>query len=212
MLILAFPASLAMAGELTVTGIIEMADPPRMRRQARQYTPGPQEAGPSPRPLPVVYLRNETTPRLLKDDPGTADMIQKDLQFMPALLPIQVGTTVRFPNMDNTFHNVFSYSPAKTFDLGRYRRDEEPPTRVFNQPGVIQLFCEVHDHMRATILVLDTPFFASVNEEGGFSIANVPPGTYQLVIWHSPRNQISREIVIPEGKDSIHLDLTQKRP
>ncbi|MDQ6860572.1 MAG: hypothetical protein M3032_05375 [Verrucomicrobiota bacterium] len=106
-------------------------------------------------PLAIVYL--EGAPAKGGALP-TKQVAQKDMDFQPALLPIQVGTTVEFPNNDDTYHNIFSYSPAKRFDLGRYRPDEHPvPSVVFDQPGLITLRCDIHEHMRGLILVLNTP-------------------------------------------------------
>ena len=83
-------------------------------------------------PVAIVYLEGESQRR----QPLRARMAQKDLNFQPVLLPIQVGTRVEFPNLDDTYHNIFSYSPAKRFDLGRYGRDERPvPSEVFDVPG-----------------------------------------------------------------------------
>ena len=76
-------------------------------------------------------------------------MLQQHFQFLPAVLPVQTGTLVEFPNLDDSYHNVFSYSKAKRFDLGRYRKDEKPPAIVFDKPGAVKLYCEIHEHMRA---------------------------------------------------------------
>ena len=99
-------------------------------------------------PVAVVYLDG------IFPSPGslpTKEITQKDLTFVPALLPIRVGTKVEFPNLDDTYHNIFSYSPAKRFDLGRYRRDERPiPAQIFDKQGLVTLRCDIHDHMRGT--------------------------------------------------------------
>ena len=85
-------------------------------------------------------------------------MLQKEMNFVPTLLPVQTGTTVEFPNVDDTYHNIFSFSPAKRFDLGRYRPDERPSRRLlFDEAGLVTLRCDIHEHMRGLILVLDTP-------------------------------------------------------
>src|SRR5476651_2732821 len=89
-----------------------------------------------------------------------AQMAQKNLAFVTPLLPVQVGTKVEFPNHDDAFHNIFSFSPTKRFDLGRYRPEERPiPSQVFDAPGIVILRCDIHEHMRGVILVLDTPHF-----------------------------------------------------
>jgi len=132
-------------------------------------------------PLAVVYLAG-VFPR-----PAVAavvTMAQQDLAFVPSLLPVQLGTKVEFPNLDDTYHNIFSYSPAKRFDLGRYRGDEKPvPAQVFDVPGLVTVRCDIHEHMRALILVLETPHFVVTDEEGRFQLKGVPPGRYVLKAW-----------------------------
>ena len=111
-------------------------------------------------------------------------MSQKDLTFIPSLLPVQLGTRVEFPNLDDTFHNIFSFSPAKRFDLGRYRGDERPvPSVLFDKPGLVTLRCDIHEHMRALILVLETPHFAITEPDGTFRLTGLPAGRYVLKAW-----------------------------
>ncbi|MEW6306852.1 MAG: carboxypeptidase regulatory-like domain-containing protein [Verrucomicrobiota bacterium] len=128
----------------------------------------------------VVYLEGTFT---ATNAPAKAELGQKNFQFMTPLLPVQKGAMVEFPNHDDDYHNVFSYSKPKRFDLGRYRKDEKPATITFNQPGVVKLYCEIHDHMRATILVLDTPYFVKTDAEGNFKLTNLPDGKYTLKVW-----------------------------
>ena len=117
-------------------------------------------------PIAVVYLEGNFAP------PASLPMkavTQKDMDFLPALLPIQTGTRVEFPNEDDTYHNIFSYSPAKRFDLGRYRPDERPiPSEVFDKAGLVTLRCDIHEHMRGLILVLNTPHFVDHRYQRSF--------------------------------------------
>jgi plastocyanin len=115
--------------------------------------------------------------------PPQGTVAQKGLRFVPSLLPILVGTTVVFPNEDDVYHNVFSYSPAKTFDLGRYGKNETPGKVTFDKAGIIKVFCEIHEHMRCTILVLDTPYFATTDPAGHYQLTGVAPGAYTLTAW-----------------------------
>jgi plastocyanin len=132
-------------------------------------------------PLAVVYVEGEF-PRPVV--PPVTQMLQKDLTFVPSLLPVRVGTRVQFPNLDDTFHNIFSFSPPKRFDLGRYRPDEKPvPSQVFDTAGLVTLRCDIHEHMRALILVLDTPHFVVTDTEGNFRLTGVPPGRYTVKAW-----------------------------
>lgn len=132
-------------------------------------------------PVAVVYLEGAfpkpATPRVTQ-------ITQKDLTFLPALLPVQIGTRVEFPNLDDTYHNIFSFSPPKRFDLGRYRSDERPvPSQTFDVAGLVTLRCDIHEHMRALILVLDTPHFVITDPEGGYKLAGLPEGRWKLKAW-----------------------------
>src|SRR5436189_4433085 len=120
-------------------------------------------------PLAIVYLEGAfPNPASLP----TKQVAQKDLTFVPALLPIRVGTRVEFPNLDDTYHNIFSYSPAKRFDLGRYRPDEKPvPSVVFDTPGLVTLRCDIHEHMRGLILVLNTPYLGMTDGDGHYRLS-----------------------------------------
>lgn len=148
-------------------------------------------------PTAVVYLEgNFPKPTELPK----AQVTQKDYTFIPAVLPIQVGTRVEFPNEDKAFHNIFSYSPAKRFDLGRYRSDERPiPSEVFDKPGLVTLRCEIHEHMRAIILVLDTPHFVLTDAEGMFKLTGLPAGHYKLKVWLNSKTTLEKDVDLSPG-------------
>jgi plastocyanin len=132
-------------------------------------------------PLAVVYLEGDF-PRPVS--PRVVTMAQKDLTFVPLLLPIQIGTKVEFPNLDDTYHDVFSYSSPKRFDLGRYLADEKPvPSQTFDVAGVVTLRCDIHEHMRGLILVLATPYFVVTDPEGHFRLEGLPAGKFVLKAW-----------------------------
>ena len=148
-------------------------------------------------PIAVVYLEGPfPKPASLP----TAQMAQKDLNFQPAILPVQVGTRVEFPNLDDTYHNIFSYSPAKRFDLGRYRPEERPiPSQVFDKPGLVTLRCDIHEHMRAIILVLDTPYFVVSDPQGNFRLEGLPAGRHVLKVWLDSRTTLERPVDLADG-------------
>jgi plastocyanin len=154
-------------------------------------------------PLAVVYLDgNFSRP----DSLPTKEVAQKDLTFVPALLPIEVGTRVRFPNLDDTYHNIFSYSPTKRFDLGRYRPEERPiPSVVFDKPGLVTLRCDIHEHMRGLILVLNTPYFAMTNAAGHFRLDKLPAGHYTLKAWIDSRTTRQKPVDLKDGQ-TLHVD------
>lgn len=138
---------------------------------------------------------------------ATKQVAQKDLAFVPVLLPVQVGTKVEFPNLDHdSYHNIFSYSPAKRFDLGRYRPDEKPvPFQLFDVPGLVTLRCDIHEHMRGLILVLDTPHFALTDPEGHFRLSGLPSGHYVLKAWVDSNTTRERPVELKSGS-TLHVD------
>ena len=155
-------------------------------------------------PLAVVYLDgNFPRPASLR----TKEVAQRDLTFVPALLPIQAGTKVEFPNLDDTYHNIFSYSPTKRFDLGRYRPEERPiPSVTFDQPGLVTLRCDIHEHMRGLILVLSTPYFVMTDTAGRFRLDKLPAGHYTLKAWIDSRTTREKPVDLKEGQ-TLHVDL-----
>jgi plastocyanin len=149
-------------------------------------------------PMAVVYLEG-SFPK-----PGslpTKQISQKDLTFTPALLPVQVGTKVEFPNLEkDTYHNIFSYSPAKRFDLGRYRPDEKPvPSQIFDVEGLVTLRCDIHEHMRGLILVLATPYFTMTDTSGHYRLSGLPPGHYTLKAWVDSRTTRQHPVDLQSG-------------
>ena len=155
-------------------------------------------------PLAVVYLEGSFPPPA---SPPVQQIVQTNLAFMPALLPVQVGTKVEFPNLDNTFHNIFSFSPPKRFDLGRYRPDERPiPSQVFDKPGLVTLRCDIHEHMRGLILVLETPHFVISDTEGRFRLTNLPPGHHTLKAWLSSKTTLEVPVELNTNA-TLHVNL-----
>jgi len=145
-------------------------------------------------PLAVVYLEGNFP---ATDTPKTEQMAQRNFTFLPAVLAIRTGTRVEFPNEDNAYHNIFSYSPPKRFDLGRYRTDERPvPSEVFDKPGLVTLRCDIHEHMRAIILVLDTPHFVLSDTAGNFRLTDLPPGRYTLKAWLNSKTTLEHAVEI----------------
>jgi plastocyanin len=148
-------------------------------------------------PVAVVYL-NGPFPKPISQP--TKQIAQKDLAFLPSLLPVQVGTRVEFPNLDDTYHNIFSYSPAKRFDLGRYRPEERPiPSEVFDVPGLVTLRCDIHEHMRGLILVLNTPYFVVTDTQGRFRLNGLPSGHYTLKAWIDSKTTREQPVELKSG-------------
>lgn len=169
------------------------------------------EPGPGARPpVPVVdemrnvvlYVQRAPVPENMQ--PARAFMTQDDEQFTPRVLPVFRGTTVDFPNADDVFHNVFSLSSAKAFDLGRYPRGASRSV-TFDKSGTVQVFCHIHSDMSGVVLVLENPYFAVPTDGGRFTIDNVPSGDYTVVGWHERVKPITRTIRVIAG-ETVKLD------
>jgi len=127
-----------------------------------------------------------------------AVMRQRDATFVPHLLAVTVGTTVDFPNDDETYHNVFSLSKPRRFDLGRYAAGRSKSVR-FDRPGIVRVFCDIHSQMNAFILVFDHRFHAVTDVEGRYRVDRVPPGTYRLTAWYEGVARQTQEVTIAPG-------------
>jgi plastocyanin len=121
--------------------------------------------------------------KLAAPTPASAVIEQRNGRFEPDLIVIPVGSTVQFPNFDPIFHNVFSLSSTQPFDLGFYAKSQSRSVK-FNRPGVVQIYCHIHSHMYAGIVVTDSPFSIKPAADGSFFFANVPVGHYRLTAWH----------------------------
>ena len=150
----------------------------------------------------VLYVQSATG---TDADPSShASMTQDDERFVPHVLPVVRGTTVDFPNADDVFHNVFSLSSARTFDLGRYPKGSAKSV-TFEQSGIVQVFCHIHSDMSAIVLVLDNPYFAQPAPTGRYTIDNVPPGDYTVVGWHERIKPVRRTVKVIAG-ETARLD------
>jgi plastocyanin len=190
----------ALEGRVTLEPAPHLALPMhyRMRTRAPILDPDPPRA--------IVYL--EPADGAYPDAEGvlTADIDQEGYQFRPGVAAVRVGTQVSFPNRDDEFHSVFSYSSVKRFDLGRFRRDEDSPPVLFDRPGLVKVYCEIHKHMRGLLLVLDTPWFTATDESGRYEIRDVPPGDYRVHAFLPTERTLERPVTIPSG-GTVRVDL-----
>jgi len=175
----------------------------RLERPSERRPDVAAPGGPAARDLPdlsrgVVYL--ETAPRGAFEyrEAGRAVMDQRNETFVPHVLAVMIGTVVEFPNSDTTFHNVFSLSKTKRFDLGRYAVGRSKSVR-FDRPGVVRVFCDIHSHMNAFILVFGHPFFDLTEPDGRFRIERVPAGTYNVIGWYEGEPRTSRPVTVQPG-------------
>lgn len=154
-------------------------------------------------PLGVVYLEGDFP---ASATPEIRQVIQKDLTFTPLLLPVRTGTKVEFPNLDDTYHDVFSYSAPKRFDLGRYRSTEKPiPSQIFDVPGLVTLRCDIHEHMRGLILVVNTPHFVVTDADGHFQLNDLPAGNYTLKVWLDSKTTLERPVEL-KADSALQVD------
>jgi plastocyanin len=157
----------------------------------------------------VVYF--ETAPKGAFEDreAARARMDQRNESFVPHLLAITVGTTVDFPNNDRTYHNVFSLSKGQRFDLGRYGAGHSKAVR-FDHPGVVRVFCDIHSHMNAFILVFNHRFFNITDPDGSYQIDGVPPGTYTLVAWIEGAVRDTKIVTVAADQRVVEADFPVK--
>ncbi|MEO6004919.1 MAG: hypothetical protein ABIZ04_03680 [Opitutus sp.] len=134
-------------------------------------------------------------------------IVQRDANFEPHVLPVAVGTGVKWPNEDDIYHNVFSMSDTKDFNLGLYGK-EKTPVIIFDKIGRVDVFCGIHTKMHCIILVLPSPYFAMADGHGRFIIKNVPAGTYRLKAWQERMPSQVKEVVVPaEGEVRVDFVL-----
>jgi plastocyanin len=160
----------------------------------------------SDRMTSVVYLDSAPRGAFEQVETPRAIMDQRGERFVPHVLAITTGTIVDFPNSDRIYHNVFSLSKVRTFDLGRYAAGHTKPVR-FDRAGVVRVFCDIHSHMNAFILVFSHPFYSLTDNDGRYRIDNVPPGTYNVIAWNEGISSDARPVVVPDG-GVAELDFT----
>lgn len=199
-------ATAAQAVRATIRGQVALPAPEPVSRR-----PSPTAAGDPLRRDPAGYRRAvvyfETAPRGAFEDrePARATLDQRDERFVPHVVAITVGATVDFPNNDRTYHNVFSLSKTRRFDLGRYAAGRSKSVR-FDRPGIVRVFCDIHSHMNAFILVFAHRYFAVTDASGRYRIDGVPPGTYTLSAWFDGDVRDQRTVTVAADARSLELD------
>jgi plastocyanin len=190
-LLLAFAATVVPAGSrpaaqqtATVRGRVVIDIPPSGRRPSSAY---PSRAVAQAQLAPqsevenvVIYLKNAPARAVA---PRRTAIRQKGETFLPRVVAVPLGSAVEFPNDDPIYHNVFSLSRARTFNLGRYPKGDSRSVR-FDKPGIIRVFCDIHSHMTATVIVFNHPWFTVPDADGSFELPNLPAGDVQVTAWH----------------------------
>ena len=196
--------------QVVIEGTVQLPKPSVDRGLNQRYSASAEIAlAPTNPPAAVVYLEGDFRAPQAIAAKSPAQVAQKNIAFAPDLLPVLVGTAVEFPNMDDTYHNVFSYSKTKRFDLGRYRKDEKPTTIVFDKPGAVTIHCEIHERMRGTILVLETPYFQKTDTAGRYRLEHLPAGSYLLKAWVAGDDIRQRPVELKTGM-TLHVDFPAK--
>jgi len=164
----------------------------------------------------VVYFEPQGAahaPHAAKEPEAPYQLLTKHKEFFPHVMAVPVGSRVQFPNQDPILHNVFSVSPGNAFDLGIYRVGP-PKEKRFDKPGVVRVYCNVHQAMVAYILVLDTSFFTSPGADGAFHLTGLPRGPGKLTVWHDQADPWSEEVTLPlpAGTPPVQARLVVLRP
>lgn len=157
----------------------------------------------------VIYIDQPVAGAPFAPPAKPAVIKQKDATFVPHVLPVLIGTTVIWPNQDDIYHNVFSMSQSKSFDLGLYNAEQPAKKVTFDQPGQVDVFCAIHTKMRCIVLVLTNPYFALADRKGRFSLPGIPAGVYRVRAWHERMPSQWQEITVPaEGEVTVNFTLT----
>jgi plastocyanin len=212
------PESVSLQDQMgTIVGKIELRATPqvvRHERGGRYQSMGPmpdmneRDVKQSEQHNVVVYLEGGNLDAAGLQNPSHSAIDQRQAVFIPHVLAVQKGAVVDFVNHDKTYHNVFSLSPAKKFNIGRRPTGEKVPVQ-FDKPGIVQVFCDIHSQMTAFVVVTDNPYFVQPDGDGTFRIEHVPPGTYTLKVWHERLAAPEQKITVSAGgvsKASVVLE------
>jgi plastocyanin len=184
----------------TVRGSVEIGIPITMRRPSAAY---PTRAVAAPVLAPLSELRHVVV--FLKDAPVRpvpavkVEIRQRNENFVPRVVAVPIGSQVEFPNDDPIYHNVFSLSRPRNFNLGRYPRGHTKHV-TFDRPGIVKVFCDIHSHMSATVMVFNHPWFAVPGEDGRFELPALPVGDREITAWHERLGDTTQRVRVEHGR------------
>jgi plastocyanin len=184
----------------TVRGHVTIDVPPSAKRPTSAYptrTISPAVLAPQAESRNVVIYLKNALPR--PTTPLKTGIRQRNETFTPRVVAVPVGSEVDFPNDDDFFHNVFSLSRTKTFNLGRYPKGATRAVR-FDKPGIVKVFCDIHSHMSAAVVVFNHPWYAVPDADGRFEIPDVPAGDRQLTAWHERLGDTTMPVRVEPGR------------
>lgn len=192
--------SAAAASTGTVSGSVVVS-----RRRFRKLVPKGDHAG------VVVYLEGVPGPKP-RGRSKVIEIRQVDKRFVPEVAVATVGTRISFPNDDKTFHNVYSRSEAATFDLGQYKSGTTKVVQM-KRPGTVEVYCNIHHEMRASVLIVDTRHYALTKKTGAFELPNVPAGTHRYVAWLADGEEVTGMVTVTAGDTTeLNLNVTEEYP
>lgn len=156
----------------------------------------------------IVYVeRAPAGAALAAAESEPPQLAQRGQSFLPRVVVVPVGGSVSFPNFDPIYHNVFSVSPVRRFDLGKYPRGQSRRV-TFPKPGVVSVFCDIHADMAAFVLVTPTPAWTRATTDGRFELADLAPGRYRVSWWHPDLAGGGADVEVPaEGAVTVDVDL-----
>lgn len=205
--------SRALGGDTRVAdeSAVKAAAKPKPQARPRPPAPAAPEVGtvrgkvsvPQGEPIAYVYVENVFAPPVRGK---TVVIDQRNKTFVPSWAVIRRGTTVEFPNHDNIYHNVFSHAPGNAFDLGLYNSGEKAKTHSFQAAGNVDIYCNIHPNMAASVLVVPNALYAKVQADGTFVINNVPSGQRKIVAW-SPGTSLSAQWVELQTGTTANVEL-----
>jgi len=203
--VVAPPVTVATHVTVPVQTTIQQPPPPRGGGEIVGRVDLSEDVGPDA----WVFIEDIVEPAV---ENATATLKQEAMQFVPRNQVVRKGTVVRFPNLDSIAHNVFSYTPRNNFNLGKYTREEAPRTYRFLVPARVEVFCDIHADMTATILVVPNSYFAKVKDDGTFSLKNVPKGKHTVTAWGARANLRSmRGVEVKPGQTTPPLSFVLER-
>ena len=183
-----------------VRGRVEIGVPLTTRRPSSAYPTRavlPQALAPTSELRNVVVYIKDAPPRHVP--PTRVDIRQRDENFVPPVVAVPIGSEVGFPNDDPIYHNVFSLSRPRTFNLGRYPRGHTRGVQ-FDRPGIVKVFCDIHSHMSATVMVFNHPWFTVAGEDGRFELPAVPAGEREITAWHERLGDTTQRVIVEAGR------------
>lgn len=181
---------------LGLAAFVALAGPRAVAAPEHETLAGRALAGGKPVADAVIWLDAPSAPRPRE---GRFVVHQRNMEFVPRVLVAPVGATVELPNNDRVFHNVFSFTNGKPFDLGLYPTGASKRITL-DRPAVNRLYCNIHPHMAAYIVAVDTPYYATTDRAGRFTIAEVPAGRYAYHAWRSGADALNATVVVGDGQ------------